>query len=429
MDPEDFLLFKRKALQWASNFDVCCCLDSNGYDDRFGHYEFMLAAGAARSVEAQAGNAFDTLKHFYSKDKPWMFGLFGYDLKNETERLRSENIDGLEFPDLFFFVPEYLIIACGTKIEVVIGETHILKEIDRQETFQTPDVAIQFQQRISKQAYLEIVSKLKNHISRGDIYEINFCQEFFANQAYLDPAGVYQQLKAISPTPFSGFLKMNDKYILCASPERFICKHGERLISQPIKGTAPRGSNADADQLIRERLKTDMKEQTENVMIVDLVRNDLTKSAKKGTVKVEELFGIYAFPQVYQMISTVTCERDAEVDLIDVIKNAFPMGSMTGAPKVSALKLSEEYERSKRGAYSGALGYFTPSGNFDFNVVIRSILYNETKHYVSFQVGSAITHTAVAENEYEECLLKASAIMAVLNNKKTAVNSGLESIG
>jgi para-aminobenzoate synthetase component 1 len=243
---------------------------------------------------------------------------------------------------------------------------------------------------------------------------MNFCQEFFSENAYVDPLSVYHNLTNISPTPFAGFFKLGGKYILSATPERFLSKRGNILTSQPIKGTAKRSLDVDEDLRIKADLKNSKKEQAENVMIVDLVRNDLTKSAVKGTVKVDELFGIYTFPQVHQMISSISCELSPDVHFIDAIKNTFPMGSMTGAPKLRAMQLIDEYERSKRGAYSGSFGYIDPSGDFDFNVVIRSILYNTDTAYLSFQVGGAITYESDAEKEYEECLVKASAIMKVL---------------
>ena len=201
---------------------------------------------------------------------------------------------------------------------------------------------------------------------------------------------------------------------MSASPERYLCKRGDVLISQPIKGTAKRNADPEIDHHIKAMLKTDVKEQAENVMIVDLVRNDLTKVAAKGSVKVDELFGIYGFPQVYQMISTVSCKLNPDIHFIDAIKHTFPMGSMTGAPKIRAMELIEQYEFNKRGVYSGALGYITPDADFDFNVIIRSILYDASAEYLSFQVGGAITYAADAEREYEECLLKASAIMKTL---------------
>lgn len=186
------------------------------------------------------------------------------------------------------------------------------------------------------------------------------------------------------------------------------------MISQPIKGTARRSKEALADEQIKQALSENIKEQAENVMIVDLVRNDLTKSALKGSVKVEELFGIYSFPQVHQMISTISCELAPELNFITAIRNTFPMGSMTGAPKLRAMELIEKYELSKRGAYSGSLGYLSPNGEFDFNVIIRSILYQESNKHLSFQVGGAITYAANANDEYEECMLKASAIIQTL---------------
>ncbi|WP_316933289.1 anthranilate synthase component I family protein [Pedobacter lusitanus] len=267
---------------------------------------------------------------------------------------------------------------------------------------------------MDRKTYLSKVNELREHIARGDIYEVNFCQEFFAENAAINPYEVYLNLNKLSPTPFSGFFKLHGKYILSASPERFLCKRGEQLISQPIKGTAKRSHNQIEDELIKTALKNNLKEQAENVMIVDLVRNDLTKSAIRGTVKVNELFGIYSFPQVHQMISTVSCRMNPELHPVEAIANTFPMGSMTGAPKVRAMELIEETECSRRGIYSGAFGYFDPEGDFDFNVVIRSILYNEEKKYLSFQVGGAITFASSAEAEYEECMLKASAMIKTL---------------
>ena len=268
--------------------------------------------------------------------------------------------------------------------------------------------------KFSRSEYIATVNRIKAHISRGDIYVTNFCQEFYAENTEIDPLTIFLALTATSPNPFSCFFKYYDKFILCASPERFLAKRGNKLISQPIKGTAGRNTNAIADEKTIQQLKNSLKEQQENVMIVDLVRNDLTKSAILGTVKVEELYGIYSFKHLHQMISTVACEIDDSLSATDTVKNSFPMGSMTGAPKVSAMQLMEIYERTKRGVYSGAIGYFDPDGDFDFNVVIRSVLYTAATKYLSFQAGSAITHNADAEFEYNECLLKVKAIMEVL---------------
>jgi para-aminobenzoate synthetase component 1 len=409
--------FKHKALQWADGFEYCCVLDSNSYPDPYGKYDLLIAAGAMQVLQSTPERAFDELKSFYNDNPGWLFGLLGYDLKNGIEALQSGNPDHLDFPQLCFFKPEYLIISENGLLRVEIGGDSLLTEInsrDIQVGKQTLPVETSIQTRIQKQAYLDKIQELKRHITRGDIYEITFCQEFFAEQAQINPAKTYNKLNANSPTPFSGYLKLKDKYLLCASPERFLRKQGRQLISQPIKGTAKRSKDAVEDAGIKAQLATDLKEQTENVMIVDLVRNDLTRSALPASVKVEEQFGIYSFAQVHQMISTISSELDPNLHFIDAIKNTFPMGSMTGAPKVRAMQLIDLYEESTRGAYSGAMGYISPEGDFDFNVVIRSMLYAADNHYLSFQVGSAITDACIPEKEYEECMLKASAIIETI---------------
>jgi para-aminobenzoate synthetase component 1 len=408
--------FKQKALQWASTFDVCCYLDSNNFADPYSKFEALIAVGVKAEITATAGNAFDALEQFRQKHSGWVTGFFGYDLKNEVEEVTSANPDNLQFPDLYFFVPQYLILIKGNEVEIIADDAEkVLELIADQKDLpiaQTPGVNIQ--SRFTKKAYINTVKKIQEHINRGDIYVTNFCQEFFAEHAVIDPLPVFLKLNEISPNPFSAFFKLNDKYVLCATPERFLAKHGNKLISQPIKGTAKRGATEAEDALIMQELRNHTKELQENVMVVDLVRNDLTHSAKYGTVKTEELFGIYSFKHVHQMISTVVCDLRSDVSPVQALKNTFPMGSMTGAPKISAMQLMEQYEQSRRGIYSGAIGYFSPEDDFDFNVVIRTMLYNSENKYLSFHAGSAITYHADAEKEYDECLLKAQAIMEVL---------------
>lgn len=409
--------FKQKALHWANQFDVCCFLDSNQYKDAYSAYDFVIAAAVQSELKCISGTAFDQLKAFQAANQQWLFGFFSYDLKNETENLHSNHADQLNFPDLYFFVPKYLIAFKNGKVEVLLGDEDLLDEINSFPVETKHQVtALSIQQKLSKVQYISKIESLKSHIIRGDIYELNFCQEFFAENAQINPVETFEALNQLSPTPFAGYFKVHNQYILSATPERFMCKRGKRLISQPIKGTAKRSTNPDTDEQIKRDLRNDIKEQAENVMIVDLVRHDLTKSAVKGTVKVDELFGIYSFPQVHQMISTISCELAPNIHFIDAIKNAFPMGSMTGAPKVKAMQLIEQYEETKRGIYSGSFGCISPDGDFDFNVVIRSILFNAESKYLSFQVGGAITYQCNAEKEYEECLLKASAILQVLGN-------------
>jgi para-aminobenzoate synthetase component 1 len=409
-------IIKAKALQWADGFEVCCVLDNNQYVGNAYHaYELLIAAGAKTEVQAACGNAFSALKDFYEAAPDWMFGLLSYDLKNEIETLESNNHDGLKFPDLYFFRPLYLIALKGGKLEILIGDPAILHEIDA--TVLKPAKAqhdICMTPSMNKETYLDNVHTLQEHIRKGDCYEVTFCQEYHAESVEIDPLTIYRKLNDISPAPFSSYFKIKDQYILSASPERFLCKRSMQLISQPIKGTTRRSADPVLDNQLRQQLKDNLKEQTENVMIVDLVRNDLTKSASPGSVKVTELFGIYSFPQVHQMISTVESELQPGIHFLDALRNTFPMGSMTGAPKIKAMQLIEKYETSKRGAYSGSVGYITPSGDFDFNVLIRTLLYQANSGYLSFQVGGAITYGSDAESEYEECQLKASAMLQTL---------------
>ncbi|MDB5156983.1 MAG: pabB [Mucilaginibacter sp.] len=412
----DLFLFKQKALQWAASFDAACYLDSNNFNDPYSKFDTLIAAGVKDSVTANTGVAFQELAKFRDKHPGWLTGFFSYDLKNEIEQLSSANPDHLHFPDLYFFAPQHLILINGNNIEVIADNPeYILRDIERQvlSVYEANDIKLQ--SRFSKEDYIATVNKIKAHITRGDIYVTNFCQEFFADNAAIDPVATFLQLNRVSPTPFGTFYKWKDNYILCASPERFLAKRDSKLISQPIKGTAGRGKTDKEDELIKEQLHNSSKELQENVMIVDLVRNDLTHSAKPGTVKTEELFGVYTFNQVHQMISTVVCELQDGISAVDAIRNTFPMGSMTGAPKIRSMQLMEQYERSRRGIYSGAIGYFSPDGDFDFNVVIRTLLYNSATRYLSFHTGGAITYYADAEKEYEECLLKAKAILEVLD--------------
>lgn len=267
---------------------------------------------------------------------------------------------------------------------------------------------------MEKQQYLNAVTSLQEHIHRGDCYEVNFCRENFIENAIVDPLSLFKRLNSISPSPFAAYYRTNDLYLACSSPERFMQKKGREVISQPIKGTIRRAETPAADDERRRELQQNSKERAENVMVVDLVRNDLSHTATRGSVRVAELFGIYSFAQVHHMISTVTATLEAGVPFTDVISQAFPMGSMTGAPKLSVLQLIEQYEQSRRGLFSGALGYITPEGDFDFNVVIRSILYNASRKYLSFQTGSAITYYADPVKEWEECLLKAEAMKNIL---------------
>ena len=416
--------FKSQLLIWAQQFNTAVWLDSNNYHQKHSNFDAVLAIDALSELKTSHHNAFQQLKEFQSSIKDYIFGYLSYDLKNDVEKLSSNNFDGLEFPELYFFQPKKIFFIKGNTVEVKYIST-FKNEIDadisninksKNIPVSKDSEPIKIKLRIHKDEYFNKLNSVLNHIHRGDIYEANFCQEFYSENSTINPVEVYQHLNEISKPPFATFLKVNDKYLLSASPERYIKKDGTSVISQPIKGTEKRASTEKEDLKLIKELEQNPKERAENIMIVDLVRNDLSRSAIKGTVKVDELCKVYTFEQVHQLISTVSCQVSENIHPVDIIKDTFPMGSMTGAPKISAMKIMEELEETKRGLYSGAVGYFSPKGDFDFNVIIRSILYNASKKYISYSVGGAITAQSVPEKEYEECLLKAKAMKQVLLN-------------
>jgi para-aminobenzoate synthetase component 1 len=408
---------KKKVLNWAKRFDTFCFLDNHQYQLEPHTMECLLAAGIKRKIRYNAGNALEQLQQFIDAGNNWLFGHLGYDLKNEIEQVSSLHPDRIQFPDLFFFEPEIVIRLNENELFIEADDTEkIFSEIDEQKSLLlSTSNRITIQNRISKEEYISIINQLKQHILRGDCYEINFCQEFFAEDSVIDPVAIYRKLSAVSPNPFSALYKINDQWLICASPERYLKKQGNQILSQPIKGTSKRIiGDSKKDRLNKEELWLSAKDRSENVMVVDLVRNDLAKVCEEGTVKVDELYGIYSFPQVHQMISTVSSALKKNIAFTDIIKATFPMGSMTGAPKKRVMELIEKYEKIKRGIFSGAVGYISPDGDFDFNVVIRSIMYNAASGYLSFQAGSGITFYSDPEKEWEECLLKAEAMRKVL---------------
>lgn len=415
-------LFKQQLLLWSNQFREVVFLDSNEYHQHYSNYDCVVAVDAFTSIKTDFDKSFEDLHQYQSQSNDWLFGYLSYDLKNDIEHLHSNNYDGLHFPDLFFFQPKKLFLLKENQLELHYlylcddEMTADIEEINQCSVFSTQHSEVTIQQRISKEEYLSKVGKMLHHIHRGDIYEANFCMEFYAENAIINPVSIYQKLNVISEPPFAVYFKNNTDYLLCASPERYLKREGNKVISQPIKGTARRSFDLEQDALLKSELSKNEKERSENIMIVDLVRNDLSKTATKGSVQVEELCGIYTFKQVHQMISTIISEVEGTTSSTALLQTTFPMGSMTGAPKISAMNIIEDLEETKRGLYSGAVGYFTPNGDFDFNVVIRSILYNEKLQYVSFSVGSAITSKSVPEQEYDECLLKAKAMLDTLQN-------------
>ncbi|MBD3616374.1 MAG: anthranilate synthase component I family protein [Gracilimonas sp.] len=359
------------------------------------------------------GNPWDALQKFRSKTEDWLFGYLGYDLKNYVEEVSSENQALNDAPDLFFMVPELLLeIDSQHNIQVIKGE--LPEGIEPSEIRMFDKFSVQLESRIEETEYLKRVEMAQKDIFEGDYYEINLSHPLQFS-FYGDPLDLYERMKEAGRVPFGSYVEVDGLAICCASPERFLAKKGSRVWSQPIKGTAARlpGQNPSLDI---ERLKNSEKERAENLMIVDLVRNDLSRIALKKSVKVSKLFEIQSFETVHQMVSTVECEVEKSAESIDLIKACFPMGSMTGAPKIAAMKAIDEYENYKRGVYSGALGYISPEGDFDFNVIIRTAIIDGNN--LVNPVGGAITSDSDANAEWEETLLKARAITNILEIAK-----------
>jgi para-aminobenzoate synthetase component I len=418
----DLYTIKEQVLDWSARFNTFSFLDNQQYPSADNRFECLAAAGERARLQAASGHAFEQLKKFSIEQEDWLFGHFSFDLKSETEDSPSRLPDLIQFPDLFFFVPETVILVHHQEVSIgLFGNNHgeVWDEIRR--PFVTgkknPPFTATIQNRISKEQYISIIERLRKHILRGDCYEINFCQEFFVETAELNSLDLYKALNRTSPSPFSAFYSVDKKYLLCASPERFLKRKGDLILSQPIKGTSARDNeNAEHDQALKTDLANSEKDRAENVMVVDLVRNDLSKICEPDSVRVAELFGIYSFAQVHQMISTIVGKPMADLHWSEMIARTFPMGSMTGAPKRRVLELIEQYEKTKRGLFSGALGYVEPNQDFDFNVVIRSLLYNENSRYLSYFAGSGITVNSDPEKEYEECLVKVAAFEKIIKN-------------
>jgi len=411
---------KAKLFAWAAHSSPQAWYDSNQYPHQKSTHDAVLALQT--NPHFSQISSYKTLKNAIGKD--WLFGFFTYEFSSSWEQVIATNPSRISLSKLQFFCPKKVWLLKGDTLTALYTNLDNAKD-DFEHILATDSlpsresIAIDLSPRISKSDYLKNATALQQHILRGDIYEVNYCMEWFAENTQISPPNVFQSLNAISKTPFAAYLSMKNLHLMCASPERFLKREGTMIASQPIKGTAPRFQGMVLDKAAAQKLKTDPKERAENIMITDLVRNDLSRIAKKGSVSVAEQCVVYPFEQVHQMISTVIATCSENTHSLDIIGACFPMGSMTGAPKQRAMELIDRYEASQRGLYSGAVGYFAPNGDFDFNVVIRSLIYDANQQYLSTHVGSALTAAANVEREYEECQLKAEAIKRVLANQHT----------
>ena len=417
---EQLQIFKEKMLNWISQFNIFCLLDSCNDLNNTTSISWSAAAGSKRSITITKSEDYKSLKDFNDEKPGFLFGHFNYDFGITENSGKQSNSVSATFPNGFFFEPEILLQLNGTLLTIssaCYNTKAVYDKIQQGNSIVPHKINKPYPayRSVAKTQYIADVTKLKAHIQRGDCYEINYCQHFYVNNISLEPIAVYQALIAASPVPFAALYRLNDRFCICASPERYLKKEGNMLTSQPIKGTSPRVlHNPLADEESKTSLLNSKKERSENVMVVDLVRNDLSKVCVPGSVFVKELFGLYSFQTVHQMISTICGTLVPQANWLDAIKATFPMGSMTGAPKKKVMDLIATFESEQRGLFSGAIGYITPNADFDFNVVIRSIFYDSKNQRASFYAGSGITFESIPEKEWEECELKIAAIVKVL---------------
>jgi len=403
-------------LHWLQTHNHFSFFNGNRYQLTYEPFKTFAAAGSIKTLVPDSDDPFSDLKEFYDSEQDWLIGRLNYDLKNSLEDLESKNLDRLESEEMSFFIPETLIFfqPGGIMISTVHDPDLIFEEILHSPGYSHIQQSFQVECDTTKSEYINAVSAIKKQIFKGDFYEMNYCMEFFARIPGIDLTNLYLRLNNISPMPFSVFQGINGQYLLSASPERFLRKTGDKIFAQPIKGTIKRDLDPITDNKLKEQLRQSEKEIAENMMIVDLMRNDLGRSAVPGSIMVPEMFEIYSYNHVHQMISTITAKLREDIHIIDSIRHAFPMGSMTGAPKIKVMENIEHYENSKRGMFSGSAGYITPEGDFDFNVLIRSIFYSNKTGYLKFNAGSAITYDAEPESEYDECILKTRSMREAL---------------
>lgn len=397
-----------------------------------GHPESLktfVAAGTKRSISVKSNrivqminsntktfsmNPWEALKKFKAESNGWLFGYLGYDLKNHTEELSSKNNELLAVADMFFMEPKVLLVIENGNTEFAFGKHHFYNILSKKQKSIKYKSKVTYKRTVNKKTYTQTVQKIKKRIKEGDFYELNYTYPL-KGRIEGSAFGLYTMMKEINPVPFGAFLRNRDVSVACISPERFLKRIGQTVISEPIKGTSKRANDPHVDSLLKKELLSE-KNRAENLMIVDLVRHDMSKIAVPGSVQVTNLYDLHSFETVHQLVSSIECKVKTGTDSVDIIRECFPMGSMTGAPKIEVMKQIEQFENYKRGIYSGAIGYFDPDDNFDFNVVIRSAII-QGNHLV-YPVGGAITSDSDPEAEWEETKIKSKTLTQLFSSNK-----------
>lgn len=363
------------------------------------------------------GDPFTEWAAFLPKGQ-WSYGQLSYGLKDHVERLGSRHAPRWSFPLLWWALPERVVEVVGDaaflycpasdEAEAKAWAKKVISAPPESAPARLPD---EWLRHTDRTAYMEALSRIQRHLLRGDIYELNYCTERTATLPELDPYASFTRLMAGSSASFPAFYRHLDQFALCASPERYLSFDGRLVRGEPMKGTRARSIDAREDARAAAALAADEKERSENVMAVDVMRNDLGRVAVPGSVQVPVLFGIRSHPGVHQMVSTIEARLADGMGPVQAVAASFPMASMTGAPKIRAMQLIDELEDMPRELFSGSLGFFDDRGRGDLNVMIRTVMYDAPTGHASLITGSAITVMSDHEKEYEECELKARSVL------------------
>lgn len=393
----------------ATQWPCVALLHSGDQKDPYGQYDWLFALGQHPFVQDQAD--LSVVDHWLaSHAENYRFGVLSYDLRLQLEILPDQHRKDQLLPDVAFFDAEVVISCANGVVRWERGSPEQLWGASIPEALEPQSVSWNFHTAMERDQYLEAFERVQQLLQQGDLYEMNLCRPFWSpipEQAAHQTESLFLHLLRTNPAMQSGYFRCGHHVVISSSPERFLCKRGMQLLSEPIKGTTARHPNSEEDQRRKELLRNHPKERSENVMIVDLVRNDLSRLCTPGSVVVDELFAIRTLAKVHQMVSIVRGELEANLPFSQILQATFPMGSMTGAPKVAAMREIDRLEVFRRGWYSGSLGYFTPQNSFDFNVLIRSVVINLQERKALVGAGGAITIQSEAEAEFHETELKA----------------------
>jgi len=436
-------------------------LDSGMDHHKLGRYSFLGSSPflvlssrgnkctVSRSSEKTCliGNPFDILGQFLELYRlessalpvPFVGGTVGYlsyDLCHFIEKLPSTMVDDLELPECYFGFYDvvlgfdnlhgksYIVSTGFPELEKTVRLERARERLSEVKARLTSGIAPlesvnsaravagALRGGFTHEEYVAAVERARQYIIEGDIFEVNLSQRFETEFA-LSPYELYRRLRRINPAPFASYLGFDEATIVSASPERFLRLRGDWVETRPIKGTRARGRTNEEDQALAHELLNSIKDRAENIMIVDLERNDLGRVCRYGTVKVTELAILEVFPTVFHLTSTVEGRLRKGKNGIDLLKATFPGGSITGAPKVRSMEIIDELEPTRRSVYTGSIGYIGFDGNMDLNIVIRTFIIKDGKAY--FQVGGAVVYDSDPEAEYQETLDKGRALINALN--------------